>query len=75
MSQFLSVPVAQVIGAGLAVAVVERTEVNRDVGQGDREVARGRLRRWGRPSLRRSPVCGGRRAAAGIASGRHVGGS
>jgi hypothetical protein len=72
--KLLLLQLVQVSSAGIVVAVVERTEVNSDVGQGAREAARRGLRLWGRPSLRRSPVCGGRRAA-GIASPRHVGGS
>ncbi len=74
LMKLLLLQLVQVSGAGIAAAVVERTQVNSDVGQGAREIARGQLRLWGRPPLRRSPVCGGR-GADGIASGRHVCGS
>jgi len=40
-----------VIGAGIAATVVERTEVNRDIGQGAGGIARGQLRVRGRPCL------------------------
>jgi hypothetical protein len=74
LMKLLLLQLVQVSGEGIAAAVVGCTEVNSDVGQGAREIARGGLRRWGRPRLRRSPVCGGR-SAAGIASRRHVCGS
>jgi hypothetical protein len=72
--KLLLLQLVQVSSAGIAVAVVERTEVNSDVGQGAGEIVRGQLRLWGRPRLRRSPVCSGR-SAAGSASRRHVCGS